>query len=698
MEQNVRNNRLLESKISIPRILCLHIKRETLCRRLEAFGQKPEQVAVLNGGAGFGKTMLLSYFAVETEKNRCAWYSLDAMDNNLESFADYLACSIQRAVPEFQAETDGQPGEGRQGAVSLAYDFAAGLNQISPRRLFLILDDFQEITSEDVLTFLSVLVENTGDHIKFMIATKAAFPDFLLRYYYSGSVELISSRELSFSREEIGRLLSQSRNVENVDSCAGILEEYSEGWPVGVMSVLLQVNQRRNPVSPEELGRLCDECPANDYLIYEVYRKLPYEMQKFLTETSALEVLSADLCDAALDIRSGKSMLDYLVRENLFVNKLGGEGEIYRYHSLFKACLERQLSFERKKQICRKACLWSLAKGMNGQAMEYAMKCDDFELFQLALERYGVQNALRYEKTELSQWRACLEQHRDEWNPSAALLAEEISRLEKESAQDIFALPAEKTGEDGEEKKEQDRLEVDCFGGFAVRVKGKEQEIRWRTKKAGELFAFLFHRRGKEVSKDVLTEALWPDMLADSVSALFYTTASYVRKALANEGFHDIIRQKQRMYSLDMSRLDSPREKLEELDQETEGLENRTLATALYRGPYLEGVQGDWYMLEREYYERIFLHICRVQAAALTGAKRYQEAAGLLSAAVASDEYDEQLSAMLIRCYGQLGDMKNVRRQYERTVKLLEEEMGMEPGEELKAAYREAAGREKNKT
>ena len=723
-------------------------------------------------------------------------------------------------------------------------------------------------------------MDHTGDKIKFMIATKTAFPHFLMRYYYNGSVRIIGTESLSFSREEISVLLGQSPHIRERDECAAVLEEYSEGWPVGVMSVLLRANQSRNPVGSKELRQMCDECPVKDYLMYEVFRKLPFDIQRFLTDTSVLTVVSADLCNAVLGISNAKATLDYLVRENLFVIKLGGSGDIYRYHSLFKSYLAEQAAPARKIQICRKAGGWCLRRDMNEQAAEYALEGDDFELAQLALERCGAEMIFRHEESDLMRWQVYLERHRTEWNLSTVLLAAQMNllkanlrkaeelvaqaeeRLKREKPYSVFwfrmtrlkaevcllllrerdakeaadqirkapvhhlvgkqlrevnacreiaalleeslapsgesrtggghpdgARPENLTGgfiEDWkawqdilslyrkgdagleealldylgqkhrentysvyigylyactqapEDQKEPEafirqaktycsrnhlplpdlgkepaqpqqivsenqkedpgrRLEVHCFGEFYAKIEGSQTVIRWRTKKAKEMFAFLFDRRGREVSKDVITEALWPEMDMDSVSTLFYTTVSYVRKGLSNEGYTDVILQKNRMYSINMSRLISTREALEGMAKAGAGAQSGRLVTELYQGPYMEGIQGDWYVLEREHYERIFLQLCRIQAGVLMEAGRYKDGITVLTGAVAADEYDEQLSAMLVRCYGMAGDIKNARRQFERTQRLIEEEMGMEVGEGLRAAYQEAAIRCKNK-
>lgn len=56
--------------------------------------------------------------------------------------------------------------------------------------------------------------------------------------------------------------------------------------------------------------------------------------------------------------------------------------------------------------------------------------------------------------------------------------------------------------------------------------------LRWRTSKAQELFAFLLHNRNRFVSKDMLIELLWPDFNLKKASTHLYTTIYQVRQCL----------------------------------------------------------------------------------------------------------------------------------------------------------------------
>ncbi|MCD8038010.1 MAG: hypothetical protein LUE96_02850 [Lachnospiraceae bacterium] len=715
----MRRDRLIESKTLIPRILYSYVKREALYRKI-CDSSDGTKAVVLNAGAGFGKTMLLSFYATQEQNRRCAWYSLDAMDNDLATFIGYLTCAIQRTIPEFQFDVKEEYQEGETPtAISLSYDFAVALMNTSMDNLSIILDDFQEISNEELFAFISGLLNNTSDKIKFLIATKAAFPGFLLRYFYNGNVKVIYQDELAFSSEEIRELVEKFLNVTDIRECTEIMEAYTEGWPAGVTSILLRMKQYRNNIGGEEMKALCEECPADDYLMYEIFRKLPYDMQNFLVNTSILTVLSADICNAVLGIDKAKSTLDYLVKENVFVLKMSGRGDTYRYHSIFRSYLQKQMVLEQKVKICKKACLWCLSNEKNEQAVDYAIESCDFELVQLSLNRIGAQMVAQHKISSLNQWLKYLNWHQEEWNVSTTLLAAQIYFLRGEAdkgkeligaAEDKARLQGEKqelesvrairelydsreqvscreSGAGKERREEERRLVVNCFGEFQVKIEGTDTLIFWRTKKAKELFAFLYDKHGEEVSKDAVEEALWPETDPNSISTLFYTTASYVRKALANVGYEDVILQKNRMYSMDMKRILTPQKKLDEITGED--LREEPVSD-IYKGAYLDSVQSDWVIGKREYYERRYMQLSCIQANTMINAERYEDAIRILSGAMAVDGYAEQLSAMLIRCYGMVGDLRNARRQFERTEKLLREELGVDVGEDMRLAYQEA--------
>ncbi|MDF1585637.1 response regulator, partial [Marinimicrococcus flavescens] len=78
-----------------------------------------------------------------------------------------------------------------------------------------------------------------------------------------------------------------------------------------------------------------------------------------------------------------------------------------------------------------------------------------------------------------------------------------------------------------------DATMIRCFQSLRFERGGQQlPNIRWRTSKAQELFAYLLHNSNRFVSKDMLIELLWPDFVFKKASTLLYTTIYQVRQCL----------------------------------------------------------------------------------------------------------------------------------------------------------------------
>jgi len=400
------SEKILDSKIQMPVRFRGLIERKELWEELR---EHPEKVVILNAGAGFGKTMLLTYYA-EMTQDKCAWYHLGSLDNDLMTFIKYLSCSLGKILPDFNfsyekfLQENKEDRRGHELVEQLANEFAIRLSQFSDSDISILLDDFQEINNEEIYHFLSVLINNTANNIRIFLATKGAFPQFLARYLLQGGAVMLGDRRLAFNRSEVIRILDNIGTLSDVAKCADFLLDYTEGWPAGVTAIALSLKNERRALDQEEITALCRESKVYDYVMYEIFKKLPYDIQTFLVHTSVLDILSVDLCNAVMKTASAKSTLDYLVQENVFVLMLRGKGNVYRYHSIFKDYLRNQISREAELDIFKKASVYCLNKGDYEQAVEYAISCDDGELMQTAFEQAGRQMMLQGENRILGRW------------------------------------------------------------------------------------------------------------------------------------------------------------------------------------------------------------------------------------------------------------------------------------------------------
>jgi DNA-binding SARP family transcriptional activator len=103
--------------------------------------------------------------------------------------------------------------------------------------------------------------------------------------------------------------------------------------------------------------------------------------------------------------------------------------------------------------------------------------------------------------------------------------------------------------------------------------------------------------------------------------------------------------------------------------------------------PFLVDLLPDWYddwvILERERYRQLRLHALEALSRLLADRDRYAEAIDVGLAAVACEPLRESAHRVLIRTHLAEGNVAEAARQYRSYRRMLQEELGVEPSEEL---------------
>ena len=135
----------------------------------------PENIILLNAGAGFGKTQALANY-VRRFSGKSAWYNISDTDNDLMSFIQNFTKSVQYSL--------GNPEDDFNFSVPLLENIDIVMEQLvvwlDERIDFLniILDDFQEITNPDIFNLLDILIETMEQKIRLFIVEKRSLPPF----------------------------------------------------------------------------------------------------------------------------------------------------------------------------------------------------------------------------------------------------------------------------------------------------------------------------------------------------------------------------------------------------------------------------------------------------------------------------------------------------------------------------------------
>ncbi|HTK10582.1 MAG TPA: LuxR C-terminal-related transcriptional regulator [Ktedonobacteraceae bacterium] len=415
---------LLISKFQIPHVSARLLRRERLLTLLDAGKQR--SLTLLAAPAGSGKTTLVAqWIATHKEEERSlfppiAWVSLDKNDNDLVRFWRYVltACNVfqtncgQTALRQL-ATLSSFPPEMTLLEATLAH-FLNALARSACEGL-LILDDYQVIISSHIHQTLTFFLTHLPPSIHLMLITRTlpAFPLAQLRA--RGALSEIAAHDLRFSQEETLAFFQHSFPSLSLAKAIEQIDARLEGWAAGLhlFALSLQRSSTEETIRQHLAGFVSEHRPLHDYFIEEVLDTQTVSQQQFLLCTSLLNRLTASLCDAVMERQDSATVLRSLERAGLFVERLDGPGQWYRYHALFAEAMRAEtrwrLDEETIRAIFLRAGRWYEQEGLLTEAIEQALQTQEPVYAAAMIERYLTRIGFD-EMQEFSTLRRWLEQ------------------------------------------------------------------------------------------------------------------------------------------------------------------------------------------------------------------------------------------------------------------------------------------------
>ena len=403
-----------------PPLLTAKFHRPTAPRHLVA---RPALVARLHDGlaagrpltliaapAGYGKTTLAAAWAAQLT---CpvAWLALDEADDDPLRFCTYLLAALQRVAPTVGAELlpalrSGQLPPQAVLVSTLVNDLAA----VQPAPLVCVLDDFHAVQDSAILSLVQALLAHADGGLHLCLATREdpALP--LARLRARDQLTEVRAADLRLSEAETGAFLRDGMGLPLAPADVARLAERTEGWAVGLQLAGLSLQGRSDPAAFVESLSGSHRFILS-YLTEEVLARQPAAVQAFLLQTSLLERLCGELCDAVTGGSGSADLLERLVAANLFIVPLDDEARWYRYHHLFGELLQTQLRRRGPEQVAelhRRASRWHEAQAMPVEAIGHALAAGEHERVVALLERHGWALLNQGEAHRLERWLAAL--------------------------------------------------------------------------------------------------------------------------------------------------------------------------------------------------------------------------------------------------------------------------------------------------
>jgi LuxR family maltose regulon positive regulatory protein len=359
----------------VSRARLLHVLDQTETARL----------TLIVAPAGYGKTTLLAEWLHDRAKPGPALrYTLCEMDNDPAHLLQGLILGIHARLLDLTPMADASN--------PLSYALAQLFQQAAqaaggPWRL--VLDDYHLVANPTVHQAFDTILGLPTLPINMVIASRSQPPlAAIARLRVEGHLSELDEADLRFSPDETQHFLAAS-GFSLEEAALRRVAERTEGWPAALRLVCQAAQREPRPDLTAILGRIGAERPLFDYLAGQVLDRQSLAVQAFLRRTALLPHLSAELCNAFLDITDASAMLDDLERSHLFFSPLADQpGRCFRYHALFQEFLRRCLeqsegasamqNWHRRAAACLLAAAGSVCVDDHAAAVEHLLAAQDW--------------------------------------------------------------------------------------------------------------------------------------------------------------------------------------------------------------------------------------------------------------------------------------------------------------------------------
>ncbi|HEY6605099.1 MAG TPA: AAA family ATPase, partial [Gaiellaceae bacterium] len=352
------------------------VPRERLTTRLV---ESRERLVLVVAPAGYGKTTLAVQWS-ELDDRRFAWVALGAGMGDPPPLWSSIAESVGRAEPSLAPTAERlEPWLGAAEPSTMAVQVAEAL-EASGRELVIVLDDYHFIKESASHASIASFLELMPSLVQLVVVSRQDPPLPVGRLRANGDLLELRADELALPLDEVDALMNATLRLDLTPEALALLHARTEGWPALVALAGRSLRDRNHPEGFLERFGGSNRFVV-DYLTEVVFDELDSDRRSFLLGTSILERMSGDLCDAVLDREGSTQLLSELEKEDLFLSPLDDRREWYRYHSIFREFLYRELmlrSPERVPELRRRAFDWLADERLVDDACHQALAAREY--------------------------------------------------------------------------------------------------------------------------------------------------------------------------------------------------------------------------------------------------------------------------------------------------------------------------------
>lgn len=374
---------LLSTKLKIPAPRKNYIIREALFEKLSQC--KDMGVIFISGGAGTGKTTLLTSFIREAGLANVCWMSMDSSNANVYSFWTYFTAAVSMFWDEdesflgmMRANPDASHMEGL---------LVILINRLcSEEDYYMVLDDVQYIKDEVLIKTFEFFLKSMPSNFHLFLLSREDPPVYLGPLAMSGRLLYIDGRQMKLSFEEGMSFLRNTLNLTDSNEELESLNRYAEGW-IGGLQLSIAAGQYSGQLLRAGGGI------AAEYLTRELFESLTEREKDFLLRTSFLSYFDAPICIKLFEdysLEDFEQMVEGLIRKNLFIICMDEINNVYRYHNILSEYLSEQFKKypeKQRRELCQKAAALFLERGDFEEALSEYNAAKDYDSILLVVKK-----------------------------------------------------------------------------------------------------------------------------------------------------------------------------------------------------------------------------------------------------------------------------------------------------------------------
>ena len=355
------------------------LARDRLIEVLRAGGRR--RLVLIHAPSGYGKSTLAAQWRDELTSDGVAvgWLTVDDDDNNVVWFLAHLLESLRRVRPALAASLCQVLEE--HGDDASRYVLTSLIDEIHSNddRIALVIDDWQRVSDADTMAALGFLLENGCHHLQVIVTSwsRAGLPVSKLRIH--DELVEIDGGSLRFDSDEAGSLLNDIGGLQLSGSDVEALTTSTDGWAAALQLATLSLRGGADAdLLVSEMSGANDV--IGDFLAESVFDNTEPELAQFLLASSITERICGALASVLAQTAHGRAMLEEVERRGLFLQRVDGDPEWFRYHQMFAEFLRRRLERDHPVRVAHlhdSASTWYAQHGYLSEAVDHALASGD---------------------------------------------------------------------------------------------------------------------------------------------------------------------------------------------------------------------------------------------------------------------------------------------------------------------------------